>query len=226
MLPCLSILHFSGTASHAWLAHYHQRNIAEHCCLCFYLVQGQPCHWNQHRWCLYVAFGPVCGAGVGPCYCVLWWRVPSHHTALLGLSRAHGIPLGADPARFCSVVARAGPETQKAAGGELEWFALSLVRTHAEHRGQLWPGFLGRLGWSRVFHANRHFLCVTFNLATQRISSRLLKINIFVQIRDHYIRTCITLHNAYFIHYWVLGSFYGINNWIITVSLNCPLGHI
>lgn len=55
------------------------------------------------------------------------------------------------------------------------WFALSLVLTYSEHRGQLWPGVLGSLGWSCVFHANRHFLCVTFILATQRISSRLLK---------------------------------------------------
>ena len=46
--------------------------------------------------------------------------VSSHHTALLCLGRARGILLGADPAPFCSVVARGGTETQKVAGGKLQ----------------------------------------------------------------------------------------------------------
>ena len=111
---------FAGPASHAWLVHYHWRNIAEYCCLCLYLVQGQPRHRNQHRWCLYIAFWPGCGAGVDPCCYVLWWRVLSHHTALLCLGRAWGILLGADPAPSCSVVACGGTETQKVAGGKLQ----------------------------------------------------------------------------------------------------------
>lgn len=174
-LSCSSIPPLAGTASHAWLVPYHQRNTAEHCCLCLYLVQGQPRRRNRHRWCLYAAFWPVCGSGLGPCCCVLWWRVPSHHTALRVSAEHDGFSWELALPSFAPLWPVVELRPRKWLKESCIWFALSLVLTHSEHWGHLRPGVLGSLGCSRVFHANRHFLCVTFNLATQRISSRLLK---------------------------------------------------
>ena len=122
---------------------------------------------------MHIAFRPVCGAGMGTCYCVLWGCVLPHHTALLCLSRARGILLRAAPALFRSGLACGGTKTQEVTGKKLE-LVCTLVWALSEHWGN-WPGVLGTLGWSHGFRANRHFLCVTFNLTTQRISSRLLR---------------------------------------------------
>lgn len=160
---------------------------------------------------------------MGTCYCVLWWCVLPHHTDLLCLSRARGILPWAAPALFRSGLACGRTKTQEVTGKRLE-LVCTLVWALSEHWGN-WPGVLGTLGWSHVFRANRHFLCVTFNLTTQRISSRLLRNkHICAKLRSLilYIYTCIciTLYSTYFIHYWIICSFYGINNWKITLFLN------
>lgn len=119
-LSCSSIPPLAGTASHAWLVPYHQRNTAEHCCLCLYLVQGQPRRRNRHRWCLYAAFWPVClWIWPGPLLLCIMVTCPLSPHGPSCLSRARRVLLGAGPALFCSAMARGGTETQEVAERKL-----------------------------------------------------------------------------------------------------------
>lgn len=116
MLPCWSIMHFSGTTLHAWLELIIVIGTLQTLfsllfpgcgsCPAIEATIGTACtlHWL------------LCGAGMGACNHALRRHVLPQHTALLSLSRAWGRLLGALCHLFCSGLACGGAKSQEGAG--------------------------------------------------------------------------------------------------------------